>query len=92
MNLVVQPIVLAILGAAQLLILTRFVRKAEWWILVSALGGALKGASSSTVAYILQPGLLPAPFLTALSYGAGWLGYGIVTGICLQWLLRHLPR
>ncbi|NJO50610.1 MAG: hypothetical protein HC840_15490 [Leptolyngbyaceae cyanobacterium RM2_2_4] len=90
-NLVIQPIVLAIFGAAQFPILRRFVRKAHWWILVSALGGALKGASSSTVAYIL-PGLLPAPFSTALSYGAGWLGYGIVTGICLQWLLSHHPR
>ncbi|MGF1569903.1 MAG: hypothetical protein ACFCVD_17850 [Nodosilinea sp.] len=92
MNLVKQPIVLAMFGAAQFPILRRFVRKAHWWILVSALGGALQGASGSTVAYILQPGLLPAPFLTALSYGAGWLGYGIVTGICLQWLLRHHPR
>ncbi len=91
MSLVYEPIVLAILGAAQFPILTRFVRKAHWWILVSALGGALKGASSSTVAYIL-PGLLPAPFSTALSYGAGWLSYGIVTGICLQWLLRHQFR
>jgi hypothetical protein len=91
-NLITQPIVLAIFGAAQFPILRRFVRKAHWWILVSALGGALQGASSSTVAYILQPGLPPAPFATALSYGAGWLGYGIVTGICLQWLLRHHPR
>ncbi len=90
-NLVTQPIVLAIFGAAQFPILRRFVRKAHWWILVSALGGALEGASSSTVAYIL-PGLLPAPFTTALSYGAGWLSYGIVTGIYLQWLLRHHPR
>jgi Na+/H+-dicarboxylate symporter len=92
MNLVKQPIVLAIFGAAQFPILRRFVRKAHWWILVSALGGALKGATSSTVAYILHPELLPAPFPTALSYGSGWLGYGIVTGICLQWLLRHQPR
>ncbi|WP_088889223.1 hypothetical protein [Leptolyngbya ohadii] len=92
MNLVKQPIVLAIFGAAQFPILRRFVRKAHWWILVSALGGALDGASGSTVAYILQPGLPPAPFSTALSYGAGWLGYGIVTGICLQWLLRHQPQ
>ncbi|UBF24020.1 hypothetical protein K9N68_20075 [Kovacikia minuta CCNUW1] len=91
-NLVKQPIVLAIFGAAQFPILTRFVRKAHWWILVSALGGALDGASGSTVAYIVQPGLLPAPLPTALSYGAGWLGYGIVTGICLQWLLRHQPQ
>jgi hypothetical protein len=90
-NLVTQPIVLAIFGAAQFPILRRFVRKAHWWILVSALGGALDGASGSTVAYIL-PGLLPAPFSTALAYGSGWLGYGIVTGICLQWLLRHQPR
>ena len=92
MNLVKQPIVLAIFGAAQFPILRRFVRKAHWWILVSALGGALDGASISTVAYILQPGLLPAPFPTALIYGSGWLSYGIVTGICLQWLLRHQPR
>jgi hypothetical protein len=91
MNLVKHSIVLAIFGAAQFPILRRFVRKAHWWILVSALGGALDGASGSTVAYIL-PGLLPVPFTTALSYGAGWLGYGIVTGICLQWLLRHQPR
>lgn len=92
MNLVKQSIVLAILGAAQFPTLRRFVHKAEWWILVSALGGALQGASGSTVSYILQPGLLPAPFSTALSYGAGWLSYGIVTGICLQWLLHHHPR
>ena len=92
MNLVIQPIVLAILGAAQFPILRRFVCKAYWWILVSALGGALKGASSSIVAYILQPGLLPVAFPTALSYGAGWLSYGIVTGICLQWLLRYQTR
>jgi len=92
MRLVTQPIVLAIFGAAQFPILTRFVRKAEWWILVRALGGALDGASSSIVSYILQPGLLPAPFSTALGYGAGWLSYGIVTGSCLQWLLRHQPR
>jgi hypothetical protein len=92
MNLVKQPIVLAIFGAAQFPILRRFVRKAHWWILVSALGGALEGATSSTVAYILHPELLPAPFQSALSYGSGWLGYGIVTGIYLQWLLRHQPR
>lgn len=91
-NLITQPIVLAIFGAAQFPILRRFIRKAHWWILVSALGGVLEGATSSTVAYIVQPGLLPAPFLTALSYGSGWLGYGIVTGICLQWLLSHHPQ
>jgi hypothetical protein len=92
MNLVKQPIVLAIFGAAQFPILRRFVRKAYWWILVTALGGAVQGATSSTVAYILHPELLPAPFPTASIYGSGWLGYGIVTGICLQWLLRHQPR
>ena len=91
MNLVKQSIVLAIFGAAQFPILRRFVRKAHRWILVSALGGALDGAIGSTVAYIL-PGLLPAPFTTALYYGAGWLTYGIVTGICLHWLLRHQLR
>ncbi len=41
MNLVKQSIVLAIFGVAQFPILRRFVRKAHWWILVSALGGAL---------------------------------------------------
>ncbi|WP_414589563.1 hypothetical protein [Scytonema sp. PCC 10023] len=91
-NLVIRPIELAIFGTAQFPILRRFVRKAHWWILVSALGGALEGATSSTVAYILHPELLPAPFQSALSYGSGWLGYGIVTGICLQWLLRHQLR
>jgi hypothetical protein len=91
-NLVTRPIELAIFGAAQFPILRRFVRKAHWWILVSALGGALQGAIGSTVAHILQPGLLPTPFLTALIYGVGWLGYGIVTGIGLQWLLRHQLR
>jgi hypothetical protein len=91
MRLVYEPIGLAIFGAAQFPVLRRFFRKAHWWILVSTLGGALKGASSSTVAYIL-PGLLPPPFSTALSYGAGWLSYGIVTGIYLQRLLRHHSR
>jgi hypothetical protein len=92
MNLVSQPAVLAILGAAQLPILGRFVRKAYWWIPVSALGGALQGASGSTVAYVIQPEVLSGSFATALAYGSGWLTYGIVTGICLQWLLRHHPQ
>jgi hypothetical protein len=90
-NLVTQPIELAIFGAAQFLILRRFFRKAHWWILVSALGGALDGASGSTIAYIL-PGLLPPPFSTALSYGAGWLSYGIITGFFVQWQLLYQPR
>ena len=81
MNLVKQLIVLAILGATQFPILRRFVCKAHWWILVSAFGGALAGAGSSTIAYILHPGLLPAPFSTALAYGLGWLSYGI--GCCV---------
>ncbi|MBD2057695.1 hypothetical protein H6F88_17005 [Oculatella sp. FACHB-28] len=92
MNLVGEPVVLAILGAAQLPILWRAVRKAYWWLPVSALGGALQGASGSAVAYVIQPGVLSGTFVTALSYGSGWLTYGIVTGICLQWLLRHQFR
>ncbi|NJL37740.1 MAG: hypothetical protein HC840_28475 [Leptolyngbyaceae cyanobacterium RM2_2_4] len=92
MNLVSQPVVLAILGAAQLPILGRLVRKAYWWIPVSVLGGALQGASGSAIAYLIQPGVLSGSFATALAYGSGWLTYGIVTGICLQWLLRHHPH
>ncbi|MBD1871689.1 hypothetical protein H6F95_31190 [Cyanobacteria bacterium FACHB-471] len=92
MNLVGEFVVLAILGAAQLPILWRAVRKAYWWLPVSALGGALQGASGSAVAYVIQPGVLSGTFVTALSYGSGWLTYGIVTGICLQWLLRHQFR
>jgi hypothetical protein len=92
MNLVSQPFVLAILAAAQVPILWRFVRKAYWWIPVSALGGALQGASGSAIAYLIQPGAWSGSFTTALSYGSGWLIYGIVTGICLQWLLRHHSR
>jgi hypothetical protein len=92
MNLVSQPFVLAILAAAQLPILGRSVRKAYWWIPVSVLGGALQGASGSAIAYIIQPGVLPGSSAAALSYGSGWLTYGIVTGICLQWLLRHQSR
>lgn len=92
MNLVGEFVVLAILGAAQLPILWRSIRKAYWWIPVSALGGALEGASGSAVAYVTPPGVWSGTFSTALSYGSGWLAYGIVTGICLQWLLRHQPR
>ena len=55
-NLITQPIVLAIFGAAQFPILRRFVRKAHWWILVSALGGALEGATSSTVRTLCSRG------------------------------------
>lgn len=96
LNTVKEPVTLAVLGAAQWLILRRHFQGTGWWILASAAAGAVKGAGGSTVCAIacqavalgIRNGQAGAMAAAALSSGAGWAGYGAVTGILLVWLLR----
>jgi len=99
-NTVKEPLTLAGFGAFQWLMLRRHLPRAGWWILASAVGGVVEGAVGSTVcAVACQPiaasvrkGQVGAMASAALSSGAGWAGYGIVTGFALVWLLQHRNR
>jgi hypothetical protein len=63
-------------------------------------GGVVKGAVDATVCAIAcQPvaasvrnGQVGAMAAAALSYGAGWAGYGVVTGFVMVWLLQQRYR
>lgn len=80
--------------------LRRRLSRAGWWILASAVGGVVKGAVETTVcAVACQPiaasvrnGQVGVMAAAALSYSAGWAGYGVVTGLVLVWLLKQPYR
>jgi hypothetical protein len=94
-NTVQEPVTLVSLGFCQWLLLRRRLPCVGWWILASAVGGAIKGSVSASVcAVACQPvaasvsqGQVGAMAAAALSYGAGWAGYSVVTGLVLVWLL-----
>ena len=99
LNTVKEPVTLTVYGASQWLMLRRSLSRAGWWILASAVGGIVKGAVEATVCAVAcqpiaasvrngQGGVMAA----ALSYGAGWAGYGVVTGLVLMWLLPQPYR
>ena len=100
-NTVQEPVTLVSLGFFQWLLLRRRLPCVGWWILASAVGGAIKGSVSASVcAVACQPvaasvrnGQVGAMAAAALSYGAGWAGYSVVTGLVLVWLLwqRYRP-
>lgn len=78
---VLIPVVHAVLGVAQWLVLRRHTQYAGWWVLASAISGVvLQAVASPATAYHVGG--------RALSYGAGWAASGAVTGIMLVWLLR----
>lgn len=97
LSTVKEPVTLTVYGASQWLILRCRLSHAGWWILASAVGGVVKGGVGATVcAVACQPiaasvrnGQVGAIAATALSYGAGWAGYGVVTGMVLVWLLKR---
>lgn len=67
------------------------------WIGMSALGGMANAIVSSAIcAAICQPMLMAIPgrftaiLTTAMTYGGGWLGYGLITGTVLQRVVRKL--
>jgi hypothetical protein len=96
LNLVQEPVNLAIFSAVQGLVLPGYLRPASLWVLASTVGGAVKGAVDSTVCAVacqavaasVSSGQVGAIVTAAVSYGSGWAGYGGVTGILLMWLLQ----
>ncbi len=70
----------------------RHIQHAGWWILASAVGGAVHGAVSAALCAAACQAItmkVSAEMATAVTYGAGWAGYGAVTGIMLVWLLQN---
>jgi hypothetical protein len=101
LNVVREPIVLFVFGAAQWLMLRRHFSGAGWWILASAVSGVVKGAVSASVCAVACQAVArsagnaqinPMVATSALSYGAGWAAYGLITGLVLVWLLQGLHR
>lgn len=84
----------AMLGAGQWVLLRREVSAAGWWVLASALGLILSLAGGRALGGAIYYALLPsageatARILATAVFAALMLaGYGIVTGVCLQWLM-----
>ena len=68
-----------VIGGAQWLIFMLYIRKAYWWVVASALGGAVKGGSEYIISSMA--GSLPGTV-------SGMLGYSLITGIALVLFLR----
>ncbi|MBW4648182.1 MAG: hypothetical protein KME06_05710 [Kastovskya adunca ATA6-11-RM4] len=86
LNVVQDLIILAVMGIGQWLVLRRQLSSSRWWILASAIGGMIKGAVGSLVCAAACEAVQLAAgnqVATAMSYGAGWAGYGVVTGVVL---------
>lgn len=82
-NVVIGIGVGAGLGVAQWLVLRRQTQGAGWWVLASAVGGAVERAVAVSIAQM--DGVID----TALPYIVGWAANGAVTGIVLDWLLSN---
>jgi len=85
-----EPVSLAIFSAVQGLVLPGYLWPASLWVLVSTVGGVVKGVTGSVAASVWNG--LGAMVAAAVSYGAGWAGYGVVTDLVLVWLLQHRNR
>lgn len=82
-NVVIGIGVGAGLGVAQWLVLRRQTQGAGWWVLASAVGGAVERAVAVSIAQ------MDGVSDTALPYIVGWAANGAVTGIVLDWLLSN---
>lgn len=94
LNVVKQPVILAVFGVAQWLVLRRHVQ-AGWWVLASAVGGVVQGVVSTIICAAACQALTVSvgeQIATAVTYAAGWAGYGAVTGIVLAWLLHSQQK
>ena len=80
-----------IIGIWQALILRSRLRQTGWWIVASALGWALAGGTSAMAdsprAHAIR-GIWGAVVYLGI-IAAGGLILGLVTGLCLAWLLRN---
>lgn len=83
-----HSITFALLGVAQWLVLRRHTQYAGWWVLVSAISGAVFEVVGSAVPAHFINTALPYVKGTTLPYGAGWAGSGAVTGTMLVFLLQ----
>jgi hypothetical protein len=72
----------AILGVAQWIVFARHLKGAHWWILATAVGGAINKAVQTTPLATGASGIV-------LTRATGWFIFAIITGIMLIWLLRR---
>jgi hypothetical protein len=100
-DLVKEPVTLAVFGTVQWLVLQRYLWHTGLWVLASTVGGAVKGTLGSAVREVayetvaaasIWNGQVDAMVTAAVSYGVGWAGYGVVTAVGLVWILRIHPQ
>lgn len=92
LNLVSRSIILTILGFAQWVALRRHVDRANWWIGASAIAGLIQGGISASLcaaACSMMAQTIGAGLSTAIVYGAGWMSYGVITGLVLEQLFQR---
>ncbi|NET08635.1 MAG: hypothetical protein F6K16_28845 [Symploca sp. SIO2B6] len=68
-----------VIGSIQWLLLRCYLKRASWWILASAIGGAIKGGSELITRLVVSNALGGAMI--------GAFAYGVVTSVVLAWLL-----
>jgi hypothetical protein len=84
LNLVNGTVEMAVVGTVQWSMLFFQGWNGGFWILASALGGMLMGASGASLcAEICQA--LPSPLGGTLANAGAWAAYGVVTGGLLTW-------
>lgn len=91
LNMVQQPLILLVFGAAQAMLLAR--SHTVPWLMVSTVSGLLKGMTSAAVCFLYCDALgtlAGAIVTTAVVYASGWAAYGMVTGLVMQRLLQRL--
>jgi hypothetical protein len=88
-----QAIITLIFGFAQWVLLHRRYPNTHKSILASAIASAVASATSATICFVLCSPITQATgsavLSTVLTYAVGWLGYSLVTGIPLQYLLTQ---
>lgn len=94
-NLLIFSFMLAVIGVAQWIVLRRHVQSSGWWVLASAIGGALIWPAYSVVAATTLAGAATARGVgsaaivaVALQGGVSAAAYAVVTAFALLWLLR----
>jgi len=96
LNVLNQPITLTIFSLCQWIVLRQRAHRAAQWVPVSVLAGVVEGAIGAAVCAAVCQTIatrLNGETATAVSYGLGWAGYGVVTGFWLARCLidRHSP-
>jgi len=95
LNVLQLPVTLAVIGLLQGLLLTPRRRAVPGWVLINLIGGAILGGVGATFClhFCDRVTATAGMMTTGLLLGAlSWIGYALVTGPVLFYLLRRQKR